>query len=108
MGWTGVYVKGRLKASDMQQFIRKEFSHKEILRTEYKNGVVYMAFKHKDAVEAAVFLVKPEDGIVYYKDMHECCGPYYFDASKKLISMLTPTDDKYANEWRETCLSTQV
>tara|TARA_R100000664_G_C2710055_1_gene107202 strand:- start:458 stop:835 length:378 start_codon:yes stop_codon:yes gene_type:complete len=30
-------------------------------------------------------------------------GPYYFGANRKVLSLLTSTDSKYAKEWRDKC-----
>jgi len=38
-----------------------------------------------------------------YKDMDETCGPYQFDCPKGILDLLTPTDNEYANEWRNRC-----
>lgn len=63
---------------------------------------------------------KPEDSIVFaavcltstnakkyynfsYKDMDETCGPYQYNCPQSILSLLTPTDNKYANEWRKAC-----
>lgn len=39
------------------------------------------------------------------KYISETMGPHYYHAPKKLIEMLSPTDSKFANEWRQQCLS---
>ena len=58
-------------------------------------------------VWAAVFLTcgktKHDDTIWGYKDMDETEHPYYYDCPAGVLSLLTPTDNKCANEWREEC-----
>lgn len=39
-----------------------------------------------------------------YKPMSETMGPCYYDCPPSIISMLSPTDNEYAKEWREKCL----
>ena len=39
----------------------------------------------------------------YYKDMDETMLPGYIDCPKKVLDSLTPTDNKYANIWRNQC-----
>lgn len=40
-----------------------------------------------------------------YKDMSEDMGPVESDCPKAILDLLTPTDSKYAQEWRERCRS---
>ena len=39
----------------------------------------------------------------YYKDMDETCGPYECNCPKYILDMLSPTNNEYANKWREAC-----
>lgn len=71
-----------------------------------KGNVIYVAMSHKrkpDMVFAMVFLTGIQDGMPGYKDMDETMGPFYHDASKKVLDALTPTDDETANKWRSRC-----
>lgn len=36
-----------------------------------------------------------------YKDMEESMNPFYYDCPIGILNLLTETDSKYANEWRE-------
>lgn len=58
-------------------------------------------------VWAAVFLTCGKtrwDHTVWgYKDMDETMGPFSYDCPASILALLTPTDNKNANEWRETC-----
>ena len=38
-----------------------------------------------------------------YKDMDESCGPLQRDCPVSNLKMLSPSDDKYAVEWRKAC-----
>jgi hypothetical protein len=38
-----------------------------------------------------------------YKDMCESMGPYSYDCPKGILDLLTPTENEYANKWRELC-----
>ena len=38
-----------------------------------------------------------------YKDMDETMGPVESNCPMRLLKLLTPTDNKWANEWRERC-----
>ena len=52
---------------------------------------------------AVVFLTQVEKGMFYYKDMSETMGPCYYDCPESILKKLSPTDNEYANEWREQC-----
>ena len=58
-------------------------------------------------VRAAVFLtcgkVKHDGCIWGYKDMDETMGPNESKCPASILALLTPTDSKWANEWRERC-----
>ena len=38
-----------------------------------------------------------------YKDMDETVGPCYYDCPKGILDLLTPTDNEWANDWRNKC-----
>lgn len=45
------------------------------------------------------------DGTIFgYKDMTEDMGPFYCDCPIGILALLSPTENKNANEWREKCL----
>lgn len=56
-------------------------------------------------VWAAVFKTGKEDDFYNfgYNDMDETCGPCECDCPRSILELLTPTDSKFANEWRERC-----
>ena len=41
-----------------------------------------------------------------YKDMDETYGPCQYSCPKCILDLLTPTNNKYANEWRQACYNT--
>ena len=38
-----------------------------------------------------------------YKDMCESMGPCSYDCPKGILDLLSPTENEYANEWRQKC-----
>lgn len=38
-----------------------------------------------------------------YKEIDETCGPCECECPATILNMLSPTDNVYANEWRENC-----
>lgn len=60
----------------------------------------------EQVVFAAVFLTSTNARDYYnfaYKDMDETYGPCECDCPKGILKLLTPTENKYANEWRVKC-----
>lgn len=55
---------------------------------------------------AVVFLTSTNMKDYYnfaYKDMDEGCGPCQCDCPKGILDILSPTDSKWANDWRQAC-----
>lgn len=84
----------------------------EVLKSTMKGSTYYAAVKTtvkatgESYVWAAVFLTATDKRSYYdfgYKDMDETVGPCEDDCPKSILELLTPTDSKYANEWRERC-----
>ena len=40
-----------------------------------------------------------------YKDMDESCGPCQAECPERILKLLTPTENEYANEWRKRCMN---
>lgn len=38
-----------------------------------------------------------------YKDMDESMGPYFHNCPERILKLLTPTEYKYAQDWRDAC-----
>ena len=117
MGWTTEIVNfGRKDREKIKEHIAKLYTCENekftwrVLYQSLKSNALYQAVERvekasgKVEVFASIVLYSFEGrGWSYefgYKEMDETCCPYYFEAPKKLIDMLTPTDSKYANEWR--------
>lgn len=61
----------------------------------------------KQYVFGAVILTKVNHNDYFnfsYKTMDETCLPYYFDCPMSILNLLSPTDNEYANNWRNECL----
>lgn len=83
-----------------------------VLKSAMVGSVYYAAVTTEVAgqptkVSAAVFLTcgrTRNDGCIWgYKDMDETMGPCESKCPASILALLTPTDSKYANEWRERC-----
>lgn len=113
MGWDGVFAQH--DKNEQKDYIANDMaSNLEVLRHEvieesFNEFTHYVAVKHTEKGEVFGLVVlahhNPHDGklMTHYKWMDETVGPFAYGASKKLISLLTPTDSENANEWRETC-----
>lgn len=108
MGWTSLH---RDRGMTDRQFFEKEFPETLIKRGEVlacgsvQRSTFYAAVRDKDTgkVWALVVLMRwnPKDHFNFsYKDLTETCGPVETSCPKKVFRHLTPTEDKYALEWR--------
>ena len=89
-----------------------EYQKCEVLKSSRHGSTVYSAVKSTnktngfEQVFATIFLTSVDNRSYYnfsYKDMDETCGPCYNDCPKAILDLLTPTDSKYANDWRNAC-----
>ncbi len=104
-----------------QPYLDARFTHEQadatskVLRSALvRNSVYYAAVERRRTgtdereVWALVCLVefnaRAPDGYVFgYKDMCESMGPYESDCPKAILDLLTPTDNPYAQAWRDRC-----
>lgn len=128
MGWTSYSVEVKHKGT--KRYInRKEECDKlfnqdmigkvgkyEVLRSTVVGSTYYAAVKktkfatetepETSSVFGAVVLTRTNINEPYnfsYKDMDETCGPCYHDCPNAILDLLSPTDNEYANEWRQKC-----
>lgn len=113
----GTYGLHKPHGQSFRETLEKEFDsefHKVIDCSIIKRKVAYLACKSihpktkKETVYALVckldFLPNTNEWCnFYYKPMEEDMGPYYFNCPKRILDLLSPTDSKTANEWRESC-----
>lgn len=62
--------------------------------------------KEEQRVFGVVFLTSVDNKDYFnfaYKDMDETCGPGQCDCPKSILNLLSPTESKWANEWRQAC-----
>ena len=120
MGWTyGLathYKNGNVdRKAECDYLFRTELNasktHMLTLLKSAMVGSVYYAAIERKAVDnendrkvfALVCLTGVSKGEFGYKDMDESECPYEFKCPKSILKLLTPTDNKYANEWRANC-----
>lgn len=122
MGWTHCFdgrtkpngsIDRKYECDRLLTWCRKDengnvISSGEVLKSAMVGSTYYAAVRNKKGeVWAAVFLTcgrTRHDGTAWgYKDMDETMGPYEDKCPASILALLTPTDDKDANEWRERC-----
>lgn len=106
MGWTSQYRhKGITNAEFFGEYLGEKST---IVEHATVRGTFYAAVKNHDTeqVWALVCLTQWSRGDFNfsYKDMDETMGPGVYDAPKKVLDALTPTDNEYAQTWRQKCL----
>ena len=111
MGWYAYDIYTSPKAECDRILNQKgENYESRILKSCMKGNVYYAAVSLKtpeeECVYAAVFLTnyspraKKEFNFAV-KEMDETVGPYRYDFPEEYFKLLTPTNSKYALEWRE-------
>lgn len=122
MGWTHCFdgrtkpngsIDRKYECDRLLTWCRKDengnvISSGEVLKSAMVGSTYYAAVRNKKGeVWAAVFLTcgrTRHDGTAWgYKDMDETMGPNEDKCPASILALLTPTDDKDANEWRERC-----
>lgn len=113
MGWT--YFEKPANISEWFKDLLTWESDKKIntcLKTAIKFKEAYAAVESIDKetgereVWAAVFMLNYTRDAYYnfgYKDMDETMGPCIANCPASILDLLTPTDSKWANDWREKC-----
>lgn len=115
MGWTEYRATHYNKYGiDRRAECRAYFERNEKWGTLLKDAMVgstwYGAVKLTETGEvfAAVFLTSTRDGTEFaYKDMSDSMGPCQYDCPESILKLLSPTDNKFALEWREKCRQRQ-
>ena len=119
MGWTGVFnypTKADGKP-DIKKFLDDSFHWESetnkfsVLKSSMVSSTYYAAIQKepKDGSPSSVFAVVTKtsyssaSGELCYKDMGEDEGPCEDKCPASILKLLTPTDNEFANGWRERC-----
>lgn len=109
MGWITYHREPG--QTDREHFQEQFGADLEIIDCTTVKNVFYAATRSKRGeVFAMVILIQRTRGYYNfgYKDMEESMGPCAYDCPDRILDLLTPTDSKYAIEWRETCRRTNA
>lgn len=107
MGWSSTDT-GRITSQEKKQRIDRirTWDNEEVVKSCMVGTTYYAAVKRKDdgVVYAVVALTQMEEGEFGFKDMSEICGPVEVKCPIGILKLLSPTDNKLAQEWRKRCL----
>ena len=112
MGWTGTYnvvwKNGRIdRKATLEAIIDGWFKNgKNTLLKGSLVGTTYYAAVRTEATQEVwglVVLTSTQGAEFCYKEMDETEGPNYYGCPASILNLLTPTDCKWAQEWREKC-----
>jgi|SRR5690625_4163193 len=109
MGWTSMPT--RFKSGDSEEIKRflvnlwDRDSKFQTVDYSKRGNTVYLAIEQLETGEvfAVVTLISFDDGEFYWKEISEDMGPFRSECPQRLLKLLTPTDNKYAKEWRKRC-----
>jgi len=109
MGWMTVPTGFSLTTAEIKDEISKQFRGDDISLKyiSLKFGTAYAALENDKTKEVTAYVVlwkyDKNAGELSTKVMNETAGPVKREATMKLLKMLTPIDNDYANEWRFDC-----
>jgi hypothetical protein len=114
MGWTFTHVAKGAKVSDFFSnefnYTKEDGSYGKVVACSAKPTVAYLAYEYRKSngesgVTAFVCLINRKKSHLNfgYKDMDESMGPNVSNCPESILNLLTPTDSKWANQWRERC-----
>lgn len=113
MGWTQtrrIYNDGYTTKREeiLAEFNSLMDNNKKYYKVHYVHvygNVVYCALEYLKThkIFAVIISFSFDKDSVYYRFDDETVGPRKYNVTKKLLRMLSPTDNEYAIEWRQTC-----
>jgi len=110
MGWTSYHATHFDKHGhiDRKKEVESEFcSGYDVLKSAMVGSTYYAAVRHPSGeIFAVVCLTSTNMRDWYnfsYKMISETEGPYESRCPKSILDLLPPTDNEYANKWRQRC-----
>ena len=117
MGWTGYteYAGRRdwtpkrywkeVYLPKIPDWYEAEPKRNEVLAENSHGNEFYAAVhdKKQNIVFGLVVLIKKDKEGIWVKEMDSSSGPYYYNASQKVLAALTPPVNNWDKEWREKC-----
>ena len=91
-----------------KEFFEREFNGEagRVIDSSVTGNVYYAAYQSSKTGEVYGLVVSfsRKGNVISYKDMEETMMPYYFDCPIRILNKLSPTENTYANQWRQSCL----
>ena len=117
MGWTGRYLDSCPKGQErIMEAIKQEGYNfceadrrSRVIGCALVGNTVYLAVKYDSEIEHCVYgtviltAYNKKRGEFLTKGMSESMVPCSYDCPKRILDMLTPTEDECSNEWRKLC-----
>jgi hypothetical protein len=108
VGYTGVHREKGISSKDFFQHELFPAGTGQIIESATVGSVFYAAVKTALTQEVwglvVIFKYDSKDYFNFtFKEMSDDMGPYYYDCPKRVLDKLTPTDNRFANDWREKC-----
>lgn len=107
MGWMCWHIGYAVSRKEIDRIFREQVvgENYEVLKSccrGYTWWVAAIRDKRTGQVWAGIskYHFNPKDGMFGYKWMDESYGPYFYNYPKSYFKLLTPTDSKFAQEWR--------
>lgn len=103
MGWDGIYFPVKpTREQELEEIKHHILKSMEIVYATKVGSVWFLAIKDADRIFCGIIPTQYRQHEFMIKIGTEFDGYNgYYDAPMKLINMLTPTEDKLANEWRD-------
>lgn len=125
MGWTSIYVKeleydAKTKTYNRKAFLDKDYSCEtdeykwEVLKSSMVGTTWYGACRrtNKKTGESIVYgettLTAIDNMEFFYKEVSEDMGPYTIECPIGILNLLSPTDNSYAQQWRNKCRANAI
>lgn len=116
MGWSSIDTclykrtrKGQVidrKATLDMSWNEDSSANYKVVKSAVVGTTYYAAIKKVNTgdIFGHVTLTSVKDGELWCKDMDETMGPCAYECPITILKLLTPTDNEYANGWRQKCV----
>lgn len=125
MGWTSIYVKeleydAKTKTYKRKEFLDKEYSCEndeykwEVLKSSMVGTTWYGACRRtnlktgESVIYGETILTSIDKMEFFWKEVSEDMGPYTIECPIGILNLLTPTDNPYAQQWRNKCRANSI
>lgn len=107
MGWTG--LRGNRSITEYAADVWRQ-GLEVVASNVHGSNEMYFALRREDGVVFGAVIIRQfhransnYDSETTFKVMDEDCGPYYYNASRKVLAALTPTTHANGLQWRAAC-----